>query len=460
YIDQEDDTIVLTCPRVAAGQYLSVLASFPVEWLSDVTPQTEERLDTIMDMGAEVANTANEARATARLINYGSTGVAGVLSLGSILFAALKFRKYGKEHKAVFSDEYWRDMPSDDHPAVIGSLYRWGALADEDLAATLMKLTHEGVVKLDRVYVTKTGLLGREGTKEDYMLTLDQEKFENLTNKIDIAAVKLLFKTVSAGRQAKGGLTEASYADSRGVLALDKNHICFSEVASCAKEDAEQYKKRFDKWKKSIADAAESKNFYEPEGEAWHNRFIGVGIVMFVLAILVLVFTFDVFPIWVSIILFVASITVFVLGINMRRRSREANEIHAKTEALRRWLLDFTNLKEAIPQDVVLWDKLLVMATVLGVSQEVVDQLRVSAPYILESPEVAPIYMWYYPWGNMNMASTALAETTSEANMLSSQALAATADSSVGGGSGGFGGGGFGGSFGGGSFGGGGFGAR
>ena len=44
---------------------------------------------------------------------------------------------------------------------------------------------------------------------------------------------------------------------------------------------------------------------------------------------------------------------------------------------MKRWLLDFTDLDEAVPQDVVLWNRLLVMAVVLGVSDQVIEKLGV-----------------------------------------------------------------------------------
>jgi uncharacterized membrane protein len=63
-------------------------------------------------------------------------------------------------------------------------------------------------------------------------------------------------------------------------------------------------------------------------------------------------------------------------------------------KALKRWLLDFTDLDEAVPQDVVLWNRLLVMAVVLGVSDQAIEKLGVVAPDVMADPDFSPTYVW------------------------------------------------------------------
>ena len=58
----------------------------------------------------------------------------------------------------------------------------------------------------------------------------------------------------------------------------------------------------------------------------------------------------------------------------------EGAEVAARCKALKHWLEDFTRLKEAVPGDLVLWNKLLVMGAALGVSKEVLRQLAEAVP--------------------------------------------------------------------------------
>ena len=144
-----------------------------------------------------------------------------------------------------------------------------------------------------------------------------------------------------------------------------------------------------------------------------------------------------------------------VLGVKMHPLSREAIEVVAKLKALRKWLCDFTRLKEAVPSDVVLWNKLLVMAVVLGVSDEVIKQLRVAMPELLEDEAFLPTYYWCYGYGDMRPPARAFTDTYESAAQINASELASSSDSSSSGGGGGFssgGGGGFGGGGGGGAF--------
>lgn len=431
-----DGALVFACPQVDPGQYLAVMVAFPVEWLSQMTPSSEAHLEAMEAMGRQVAESANEQRARARMILAGASVLSVLVAGGAIAFLLVKYRAFGKEYAPDFDDTYWRDVPSGDHPAVIGSLWRWGTTKDEDLTATLMRLTDEGAVRLERVTSSEKGFLGRTKAVDDYRLEPVPDYPLERLDPIDRAAYDLVF----SGEKPTEGLL-------------------FSEFGGVAKADPQGYRDRYEAWKSVVESAASARNFYEASGEVWRGRAQVIGVVLAILALgsLVLVGMVGVVPV---VALGIAAVVSFVIAAKMPRRNREANEIAAKTEALRRWLTDFTNLKEAVPTDVVLWDKLLVLAVVLGVSDRVIEQLRAVAPQVLEDPLVAPIYMWYMPYGMMASPLHAFDASVSEAHQLSAMELAQTADSSSDGGFGGFGGGGFGDSFGGGSFGGGGGGAN
>ena len=105
-----------------------------------------------------------------------------------------------------------------------------------------------------------------------------------------------------------------------------------------------------------------------------------------------------------NIIAAVISVPIVLVGIGVgltfRRFTPEGAEVAARCKALKHWLEDFTRLKEAVPGDLVLWNKLLVMGAALGVSKEVLRQLAEAVP-----PEVReadgfydnyPCYLWYY----------------------------------------------------------------
>ncbi len=59
-----------------------------------------------------------------------------------------------------------------------------------------------------------------------------------------------------------------------------------------------------------------------------------------------------------------------------------------------RWLEDFTNLDDAVPGDLILWNKMLVLAVAFGVSDEVLRQLADAVPVDRRVDENG---MYYYP---------------------------------------------------------------
>ena len=126
----------------------------------------------------------------------------------------------------------------------------------------------------------------------------------------------------------------------------------------------------------------------------------------------------------------------------------------AQLKALRNWLKDFTRLNEAIPTDVVLWNRLLVMAVVLGVADEVIKQLETVLPEVLHDDYMSSTYGWYYV-GPHGSPYRSFQSNYGSAHDVSTAKIAASESSSGGGGGGGFsggGGGGFGGGGGGGAF--------
>lgn len=107
--------------------------------------------------------------------------------------------------------------------------------------------------------------------------------------------------------------------------------------------------------------------------------------------------------------LFIGMIVMIVVAILARkfshaleRRTHRANEAHAKTKALKKWLCDFTALGERPAADSLVWGEFMVYAYILGVAKEAIEQLRIAYPSVITDPttdeEVAimPWWFWYH----------------------------------------------------------------
>ncbi|WP_246824695.1 DUF2207 domain-containing protein [Olsenella sp. HMSC062G07] len=436
--------VTYAVPGVGGSEYAEARITFPAEWLASAPLIEQDKLQSILTQEQAWADDANARRHQARVISWGAIGFDLVAAVGSIVAGLAAWGSYRRSHKAQFDDTYFRDVPSDDHPAVLGALLNGGKPRGEDLTAALMRLTNIGAVKLDLIRTRKTGFLGRERTEEDCRLTRTDKDLSSQPShklKIDYATLRFLFEKV------------ARWADTEDAL-------YFKDVERVAKDEAEKYSGAYETWEDAVGGACASRGFFTSKAKTGKGRLYALCVLDVLLAFVTvfLVIAGVVAPApggGIAAALLLTGVILGVLGGKMRTLSPEAIEITAKLEALRRWLKDFTRLKEAVPTDVVLWNHLLVMAVVLGVANEVIDQLRTTMPQILEDPVIAPVYGWYYGGSPGGMPQQAFSSAVGQAHHVSTAALAASSMSSGGGGGGGFsggGGGGFGGGGGGGAF--------
>ena len=88
-------------------------------------------------------------------------------------------------------------------------------------------------------------------------------------------------------------------------------------------------------------------------------------------------------------------ILVLALSSLIKRRSREAAVEFKKWQALRRYLLHFSQLHEAPPMSLVLWEHFLVYAVTLGVAKEVLKQLEPIIPDLEKAAGRSFAAGWY-----------------------------------------------------------------
>ena len=440
--------VVFTVPGVGTSEFAEARITFPPEWLADAEQQASSHLDSVLSEEQGWADEANAKRGRARAVMGGATAAGCGIPVLALVYAIYNLIKYKRTHKAQFDDKYFRDVPSDDHPAVLGTLLNEGTPTGECLTAALMRLTDQHNVKLEKVKTTKKGLFGREKEIEDYCLTAltipERPTHAVGAANIDYETMRFVFQRVVPLAARVTG---------------DADRLYFNSLESVARKNPERYHDYYEIWSSAVEAECQRRNFFRGTGSTgkWPSIIVGV------LSILVGVGSaFALLAMGSGILNIVAPLGLGVgfgfacifIGSQLDTLSPEAIELKAKLEALRNWLLDFTRLDEAVPQDVVLWNRLLVMAVVLGVSEQVIKQLEMVAPQILDDPMMAPTYGWYY-YGGPTMPSRAFTDSISNAHSVSTAALAESSDSSGGGGGGGFsggGGGGFGGGGGGGAF--------
>ena len=446
---RDSKTVDFQVPSVHTGEFAEARIAFPAAWVPGLAPSTDARMDTILNEERAWADEANARREQARMLVGGLTvAQAAVPALFAGIMVFLKLRH--SNPKPVFTDTYFRDVPSQDHPAVIAAFMSNGAVRDEAIVSTLMKLTDDRVIALEPTKRTEEGLFGRKRQEDDYVLRMTDTGYDRTTDSIDRAALDLYFAGCG-WRASKGTRTDGGKDAGAAEAALGERYRSrtFSGLQSYAKNNAESYSDALDTYTAEVSAAYEMRNLVASKGIGYLVTAVFVGAALGVGLILSLVFIcIDAFsPVaLVTFFVGVACVAVgIVCGCTMRRYTQEGAELHARCTALKRWLEDFTRLGEAVPGDLILWNKLLVMAVALGVSEEVLRQLADAVPDSMRGDEdsgyVYPVYWWCYRHHGMVSPAASL----HQAYTASASALAASSNSSGGGFGGGFSGGGGGG---------------
>lgn len=427
-LDEDEPMVTYTIPCVHQGEFAEARIAFPSDWVPQLAASGEERTSTILSEEKEWADEANARRAHARMIANALavlSVVAAVAFTGTIVVFKLRRRK----PKPLFQDEYFRDVPSADHPAVLSALMSWNEVPDQAYIATLMKLTDDRVIKLEEATETKKkGLLRREKEEQTYRITVTDEAWKAAKKDgIDRDVLKVFFAGVKP--------------DKDGVRSRT-----FSELEEYASERTTSVGDKLEDYQNTVKGKLADSEYVASDGIVAMVFCLVLGILIAFVPMGSIFFTDGA---QANIIAAVISVPIVLVGIGVgltfRRFTPEGAEVAARCKALKHWLEDFTRLKEAIPSDLILWNKLLVMGVALGVSKEVLRQLAEAVPADLRNSDDFydnyPCYWWYcHHYGNespLDSFNDVYHETIRE--------LASSSDSSSGGSGGGFSGGGGGG---------------
>ncbi len=207
-------------------------------------------------------------------------------------------------------------------------------------------------------------------------------------------------------------------------------------------------------WDRELRKEVEEKDFpiLDRTSERKKNLFVGLGIAYFIAGCLAIATGASSLGavVFLSVPLVVLAIFFAVLGWRfLSRWSKEAALEYRRWMAFRRFLSDFSLLKEAGAQLLALWDQYLVYAVVLGVAEKLLQNIK---RYVQEAQVPFRPPSWYYPVHGVTAGFTSLenlahldALSRSVENMVNLGQALSTTTTSGGGFSGGGGGGGGGG---------------
>ena len=212
--------------------------------------------------------------------------------------------------------------------------------------------------------------------------------------------------------------------------------LTIPEMRDYAKAHQQEFRGGLGAWHKSVTESAKQRGFLEKSGETASGCLSGFAIAMWLGAVaLMVIFSTP----WPLLALF-SGIVILVFARSLKRRTREAAELHAVYRGLRNYMKDFGRMQEKPPTSVVLWQQYLVLAIVFGIADQVIKDMHVAVPEVVNDPAFST-GMWYMMAAGQGAPSFSSAFDSG----FSAATVAATPKSSGSGGGGGFSGGGGGG---------------
>ena len=428
----------LVAKDVPAGQFVEMRVVFPRELLSSTGGARVEPGDGLQEiMDEEAAEARSEARDAWLLRLQPLFGLLlVVLSAGTMAFVYLR---YGREPKVDYDERYEREPPTNDPPAVIGAIIsQKPSVGTREFTATLFDLIRRGVLEAQPVSVKKGSLWG-EKTMTDLRVDLGSGESGSLAD----------FE--------RRVLTVAKRVLSDGPVNLTD----FEERIKDG-DDREANRSSYESFRDAVKREVERRDLVERSPGRWLGWaafLLGLaGAAWFVLslfganvgALISLVFSSFFVLVFAAVVVWVVFRRVFgYAGSAMHRmwvrRTPKGALLHARWQAFRRYLNDFSRVEDSPLASLALWEQFLVYGIALGVAEQVLDAARLQAP-----PEIAEGGSFYGPGSDGSISGP---DGFSFSNLENDFSEAFTPPSSSGSGSGGgFSGGGGGGGGGGGAW--------
>jgi uncharacterized membrane protein len=379
----------------------------------------------------------------AKRINQVKNGiiVSGIFAVCFIGIYIWVFIKYGSEPKIDYDNKYEREPPHRLPPCVLPAILSQSRAAVEKMsmgfAATLLEAARLGYLEI-----------GEEEKK--LLLFKNSYLVYTLTEK----GTRLLENGLLELPEGERSLIpfEKEVLDTVFNSAGDGRTVTSREIEKWASKKAGTKTKYYEFIKtraKSLRDDFERDHFKidDDRSEKAKNRWIWFSLAsgIIFIAAFVLGNRNPVFMIFGPFVFLVGSL----ISIPLARRSVEAAVEYNKWEAFKRFMTDFSAMKDAGPSLLPMWEEYLVYAAALGVADKLLSNLKLVAS---EYNTAVPAAVWFHPGsaeslGTGQLDSMAAFESLSSSisNMQNLSSALSSSSSGGGGFSGGGGGGGGGG---------------
>lgn len=355
-VEVAESTVAATVTDVPAGQFVELRVIAPATAFSVANNNDGAALASILEDERALLDDA-ERDAERRRIGWFGTPIVALLGAAG---TALLWFRHGRERRSTqVLGRYWRE-PLDDPPAVAAANLRRGAVdPGRTIAGTLVDLAQRGYIQ---IIAEREERLGPDQTVHRYRwlgrpLGPDIIPHER-------AVIEMIFRGAS--------------------------EVTSSEVQAWASGHRTQARPMLDSITAGVTAELRNRGY----SDTTHRRGIALLAAVCGTTIIVSLLLLAVSSNGIAFLGVGVGVALFVLGLRLlSNRSQAGTEAAAKAEGLRNYIADFSQLEDAPVGHLILWERYLVYAVALGVSAELVRNMAVRVPEVLNNPAFGAWYI-------------------------------------------------------------------
>lgn len=376
----EGSVLKILTQSISSGNFFEVRLAIPKDQFTNPVLARQVNQDGLAQMEKIQQDYQNQ-------INFYNTlySLLAILMLLSIVSPVIIYFKYGREPKSSYQGEYERELPINDPPAVVNAISgkgfgkTVGTPNMDGFQATIMDLINRGYLGVSTE---------DNGNKKKVYLEI-KDKARNDLYSFEKHVINFLKKNAI-----------------NNVVNLDQLKKDLKN-----KNNAKSFKHSYDAWEgdlKRFFLNEKTDEFFIRTG-ATYLKIYGVGAL--IVAGVVFYFTLfsplpsSIYALMAAIILGIAGIISLILPQKVGGRwTQDGVDYDAKWQGFKRYIQDFSLIKEYPPESVVVWNNFLVYATALGVADKVRKSMGMTLPK--DQLDQSDIYLFHYYGGYAILSSS------------------------------------------------------
>ena len=367
----DDNQVVLSSEDFNANQFLEARVIMPTALFTNVPAVSYTNRNALEEILKEESKWASEANNKRMMVKL-EIILSVLLVFMAIIITLYLWTKYGKNHKTVFTGEYFRDLPANYTPAELSVLWNFDKIKAQDITATILDLARRKFLRIDEETTEEKNIIWKNKIITRYKVTILKTTADNLKQHEQFLLDYFI--------QHIASIEQTFYID---------------EIENFSKKHKKIFYQFWLSWQETVRNEAAQYNFFEPPSNMPVITLIS-GLIIFVLGSIVIQEK--------QVLGGGLIVSGAILGLVPRlfkRHAIEGREDFVKWRAFKKFLTDFSEMdKHEIPS-LIIWEHYLVYAVTLGVADKVIKQLSLMFPDMKDG-DITFGYGWYYYNYNAN----------------------------------------------------------